>query len=84
MVKLASIITGAILVLVGLVVFPMPIPLGAIMIVTGLVLLVSSSATIARYLRSFRQRNRAANNVIQAVENRLPERWRKALQRSDP
>ena len=84
MVKLASIITGAILVLVGLVVFPMPIPLGAIMIVTGLVLLVSSSATIARYLRSFRQRNRAANNVIQAVEDRLPERWRKALRRSDP
>jgi len=83
-VKLASIITGAIFIVVGLVVLPMPIPLGAIMIVTGLVLLVSSSATIARYLRSFRKRNRAANTVIQAVEDRLPERWRKALRRSDP
>ena len=84
MVKLASIITGTILVLVGLVVFPMPIPLGAIMIVTGLVLLVSSSAIIARALRSFRQHHHGANRVIQAVEDRLPERWKKALRRSDP
>ena len=83
-VKLASFTTGLALVLVGLVVFPMPIPLGAIMIVTGLVLLVSSSAVIARALRSFRQHHRGANRVIQAVEDRLPERWRNALRRSDP
>lgn len=84
MIKLASIILGAALVLIGLVVFPMPIPLGAIMIVCGLVLLVSVSTTVAGRLRSFRKRHHGVNQAIHAVEDRLPESWKKALQRSDP
>ena len=84
MIKLVSIVAGVALVLVGLVVFPMPIPLGAIMIVCGLVLLVSASATLAHCLRTFRRRHRGVNQVIQKVEDRLPESWKKALRRSDP
>ena len=84
MIKLVSIVAGVALVLVGLVIFPMPIPLGAIMIVCGLVLLVSASATLAHCLRTFRRRHRGANQVIQTVEDRLPESWKKALRRSDP
>jgi hypothetical protein len=84
MIKLFSVVIGVILVLVGFVVFPMPIPLGAIMIVVGLLLLVSASDTVARWVRMFRQHNPGANNVIQAVEDRLPESWKKALRRSDP
>lgn len=84
MIKLVSIVAGVALVLVGLVVFPMPIPLGAIMIVCGLVLLVSASATLAHCLRTFRRRYRGVNQVIQKVEDRLPESWKKALRRSDP
>jgi hypothetical protein len=84
MVRLISIVAGITLIVVGLIVFPMPIPLGAIMIVTGLVLAVSASSTVAGMVRSFRTRYRGANLVIQKIENQLPERWRKALQRSDP
>ena len=79
-----SIAAGVALVLVGLVVFPMPIPLGAIMIVCGLVLLVSASATIAERLRSFRRLHRGADKFIRTVEGNLPEQWKKALKRSDP
>lgn len=84
MIKLVSIVVGVALVQVGIVVFPMPIPLGAIMIVCGLVLLVSVSATVAHYLKTFRRRHRGVNRVIQTVENRLPESWKRALRRSDP
>jgi hypothetical protein len=84
MVRLISIVAGIALIVFGLIVLPMPVPLGAIMIVMGLVLLVSSSTTVAGLVKSFRARYRSANLVIQKVEDHLPERWRKALQRSDP
>lgn len=84
MIKMFSIVAGVVLVLVGLVVFPMPIPLGAIMIVCGLVLLVSASATAAHCLKTLRPRHQGANQMIQTVEDRLPESWKKAFRRSDP
>ena len=84
MIKIVSIIAGVVLVLVGLVVFPMPVPLGAIMIVCGFALLVSASATVARCLRTLRRHHPGANRAIQTVENRLPISWKKAFQRSDP
>lgn len=84
MIKIFSIVAGVVLVLLGLVVFPMPIPLGAIMIVCGLVLLESASATVAHCLRTFRRRHPSANQMIQTVEDRLPESWKKAFRRSDP
>ena len=84
MIKAITIAAGAALILVGLIVFPMPIPLGAIMIACGLVLVLSSSATASRLLKSFRRRHRGANQVIETVEERLPETWKKVLRRSDP
>ena len=84
MIKAITIAAGAALILVGLIVFPMPIPLGAIMIACGLVLVLSSSATASRLLKSFRRRHRGANQVIETVEQRLPEKWKKVLRRSDP
>ena len=84
MIKAITIAAGTALMLAGLVVFPMPIPLGAIMIACGLVLVLSSSTVASSLLKSFRQRHRGANQVIEAVEERLPERWKKVLRRSDP
>jgi len=84
MTKLFSMIAGVILVLAGLIVFPMPIPFGAIMIVAGLVLLMSANATVVRLIRRFRQHHRRTNKAIQAVEDRLPKKWQEVLRRSDP
>ena len=84
MIKLLSVLGSALLILGGLIVLPMPIPFGALMIASGIVLLISASAAVALKVRSFRRRHRAANDAIQSVENKLPERWKKILQRTDP
>ena len=44
----------------------------------------TASATASRLLKSFRTRHRGANQVIETVEKRLPETWKKVLRRSDP
>ena len=77
-------ILAIVLILVGLVVLPMPIPLGAIMIVTGVVLLVSTSARAAWMVRSFRQKHPGADVAIRGVEERLPAKLRQVLKRTDP
>ena len=72
------------LIFVGLIVLPMPIPFGAIMIVGGIVLLVSASATAAWMVRSFRQKHPRADVAIRKVEERLPEKLKRVLKRTDP
>ena len=47
MLKFLTLCIAVVLILFGLVVFAMPIPLGAIMIAAGLVLLISASASVA-------------------------------------
>lgn len=84
MVKVVFIVTAACLILGGLIVLPMPIPTGAIMIVAGLVLLLSVSATAIRMVRAFRRRHPNANTFVRKVEDRLPAAWRRILRRSDP
>ncbi len=84
MLKLLSIGFAVVLIGAGLVVLPMPIPLGAIMIVSGLVLLVSVSTTVALQLRSFRRHHRDIDRWIRIAEDRLPERWRRIMKRTDP
>ena len=77
-------ILAIVLILLGLVVLPLPIPFGAIMIVTGLVVLVSVSATAAWAVRSFRQKHRDADAVIRSVEERLPDKLKRVFKRTDP
>ncbi len=72
------------LILVGLVVLPMPIPLGAIMIACGLILLISVSATAVWYVRKYRQHHPKADRLVRAAEERLPETWKKILKKTDP
>ncbi len=84
MLRVLSLVFAITLILVGLIVLPMPIPLGAIMIVSGLVLLISVSTTVALKLRTFRRNHRDIDKWIRAAEDRLPETWRRVLRRTDP
>ena len=68
----------------GLIVLPMPIPLGAIMIASGVVLLISVCAPAALYFKGFRQRHPDADRIIRVAEERLPASWRSILKRTDP
>lgn len=84
MMKILTVIAALTLIVLGLIVLPMPIPFGAVMIVSGLVLLISASAVIASRLKIFRRHHIGANKFIQAVEDNLPKSWRRILRRTDP
>jgi hypothetical protein len=84
MMKILTVIAALTLIVVGLIVLPMPIPLGALMIVSGLVLLISASAAVALRLKVFRRHHGSANKFIQAVADNLPKAWKRILRRTDP
>lgn len=84
MMKIITILAAVCLIIVGLVVFPMPIPLGALMIVVGIVLLLSASVTAVNVVRRFRRRHPKADRVMREAEDRLPKSWKRILKRSDP
>ena len=84
MLKLIFLGFAIVLIVVGLIVLPMPIPLGAVMVACGLILLISVSATAAWYVRNYRQNHPKADKFVRAAEHRLPKAWRKILERTDP
>lgn len=84
MLKILTICIAAVLILSGLIIFPMPIPLGAIMIAAGIVLLISASASVAIWLRSFRGRHKKTDQVIRSAEEKLPRSLKRILKRTDP
>ncbi|MEO1204871.1 MAG: PGPGW domain-containing protein [Pseudomonadota bacterium] len=82
--KILLAVIAVILIVVGLIVLPMPVPLGAIMIVTGLALMVSQSPSAAKQLRAFRQKNKNTNAIIQRIEDALPKWLHDRFKNSDP
>jgi len=84
MMKMMSAAGATVLILVGLIVLPMPIPLGAIMIVIGLIWLISASSTVALYVKSYRRKHPKTDKIIRMVEPKLPETLQAILKRTDP
>ena len=77
-------VLAVILLLVGMVTFPLPIPVGLPMIVMGLALLISSSHAIASLVRQFRRRNPRLDAWLRAAEPRIPGLFRAPLRKTDP
>ena len=84
MLKALGAMVAVLLIVVGLIVLPMPLPFGAIMIASGIVLLVSVSAAAALRMKTFRRNHRGFDGFVRKAERYLPESWRKALKRTDP
>ena len=84
MMKMISAAGATVLILVGLIVLPMPIPLGAIMIVIGLIWLISASSTVARCVQSYRRKHPKTDKFIRVVEPKLPASLQAILKRTDP
>lgn len=72
------------LIIAGLIVLPLPIPFGAIMILIGVTLLVSSSETAASWVRNYRVKNPKINERLVGLEQRLPHRLGAVLRRTMP
>lgn len=82
--RFALLILALALIIVGLIVLPLPIPFGAIMIVTGLGILISSNETAAEWLRQRRTKSARMNGWLAAAEKRLPGKLGEILRRTAP
>ncbi len=77
-------IFAVILIAVGIVIFVLPIPLGAIMIAAGLGMLMTYSEGFARYVKRLRMKNPKFSGFLAQVEDNMPQRIRGTLERSNP
>ena len=84
MTRLILVMVALVLIVVGLIVLPMPIPFGAIMILTGLTVLIAQSPFVARQVQAFRRQNLSIDQVIRRIEVHLPEKIRDILRRTEP
>ena len=79
-----SIIAGSFLVLLGLIITPMPIPLGIILIVQGLSMLVSSLPFMRHWLRDLRRRYHTVSARLKRAKRYLPAFARRLIEDTDP
>lgn len=77
-------ITGAGLILAGLVILPLPVPVGLIMIVTGMVLLAAYFTVFARLIKSVRKKWPAADRILVRHHHRFPPVIRKTIDNTTP
>lgn len=72
------------LILTGLIVLPLPIPFGALMIVMGVSILISTNDKAADWIRRYRVRHPKLNERLLGLERRLPERLARIVRRTSP
>jgi hypothetical protein len=82
--RFALLILAIVLIVVGLIVLPLPIPFGAIMIVTGLGILISTSETAADWVRRRRMKSPRVDGWLASAERRLPGKLGEILRRTAP
>lgn len=78
-IALAAVLIGA-----GMIVFPLPIPLGAPMVAIGVTMLISHSRTAARTMTALRIRSQGFNRAIQLLEQKTPRTISRSLRRTRP
>ena len=76
--------SGAILVIGGIIVTPLPIPFGIIMIIIGLSLLASPVPKVRDYLTSVRRRYREFSDKLNRIKSKLPSLARQLIEDTDP
>ena len=77
-------VIGWILILVGLVVWPLPIPFGLLMIVIGIALVVPTSPGMRRLLRYLRRRYPAFDRQLERLKPHLPKFIQTMIERTRP
>lgn len=77
-------ITGSVLVVFGIVLFPMPIPVGLIMIALGLLLLAPYFKPVQIMVRKLRCRFEAVDRFLRKIKRRCPPVLRTAIEKTAP
>ena len=84
MLKLSIQIIAVLIIILGIVTFPLPIPLGAIFIMIGLAILIFTSARLRAIIRKYRQRNPDFNSLIEKIKEKVPDMITKIIRQTDP
>jgi hypothetical protein len=82
--RFALLIIAIVLIVVGLIVLPLPIPFGAIMIVTGLGILIATNQSVAEWVRRRRMKSPRIDGWLASAEMRLPGKLGQILRRTAP
>jgi hypothetical protein len=75
---------AAVLILAGLATVWLPIPTGVPLLALGMIVIVGTSRSAARSLRSRRRKTRHLNSAITWIEERSPLRFARILKRTRP
>ncbi len=75
---------GSLLILVGLVVLPLPLPFGLIMITLGVALLAPYVPAFQRLVRAMRRKWPKIDRSLLRYRHRLPEVIRKTIDKTHP
>jgi len=78
------IMAGSLLVVTGVIVTPMPVPLGIIMIIFGTSILVTELPFVRDHVRNLRRRFRAFSARLNHLKPRLPAFARRLIEETDP
>ncbi len=76
-------ILGALLILFGLPLFWTPIPVGLIMIASGLALIISNSDAAREWVRTLRLKHRRFDAWVSRAEARVPHPFDRILQQTE-
>jgi ABC-type nickel/cobalt efflux system permease component RcnA len=83
--KITLRLLAILMLIVGLITLPLPLPTGLPLLVVGLSLLISTSQQFSNYVKRFRDKNPEINEKIQSVEKKIPTRFlRFALLKTRP
>lgn len=77
-------ITGSVLVLLGAVLLPMPIPLGLIFLVFGLALLAPYFVPVQKFIRHMRRKYPAFDEKMLSIKSRCPKVIQTAIEKTSP
>jgi hypothetical protein len=78
------IVGGWLLVGSGLVLLPLPVPVGWLFVVAGVTMLAHDNRRLSAWLRRLRRRNPGFSHRLQRLEPHTPGLMRRLLKRTDP
>ena len=82
--RAVPILASITIILLGLIIPPLPIPLGALLIVIGATILIGSSETATEWVKTRRARNPRLHNLLSSAEKRPPGKLGDVIRRTSP
>lgn len=79
-----TLVSGVLLILMGLVILPLPIPVGLLMIILGVSLIVPAIPALGRFLTRMRRRYPVTSHKLNRISTKLPGFIRRVIRDTDP